>query len=218
MAIRMRLNNLALDPTARKQAQSQLAAIDANEASQLNAQRSADAATLRAYREQLDRETGDAIRSQVGAIQQQTRAKLEERRNQVGSQLRSLGPPSLPTNLPPDVAARIAAIHRQYVGQFQADAAKTIQEYNATKSDLDRQFAALHGADVGATGAAGKELDALQKRRAELYQQIVAQVERSAARIAKEQGFSIVFVDIWSAAGGYDLTNEVIKDVESQHE
>jgi hypothetical protein len=218
MAIRMRLSNLALDPAARKQAQSQLAAIDANEASQLNAQRSADAATLRAYREQLDRETGDAIRSQVGAIQQQTRAKLEERRNQVGSQLRSLGPPSLPTNLPPDVAARIAAIHRQYVGQFQADAAKTIQEYNATKSDLDRQFAALHGADVGATGAAGKELDALQKRRAELYQQIVAQVERSAARIAKEQGFSIVFADIWSAAGGYDLTNEVIKDVESQHE
>ncbi len=86
------------------------------------------------------------------------------------------------------------------------------------RADLDRQFAALHGADVGATGAAGKELDSLQKRRAQLYGQIVAQVERDATRIAKEHGFSIVFVDIWSAAGGYNLTNELIKDVESQHE
>lgn len=154
----------------------------------------------------------------MGAIAQQTRAKLEERRNQVGSQLRSIGPPSLPANLPPNVQAQIATIHRQFVGQFQADAAKTVQEYNATKSDLDRQFAALHGADVGATGATAKELDALQKRRSDLYAQITAQVERDAKRIAKEQGFSIVFVNIWSAAGGYDLTNELIKDVESQHE
>ncbi len=218
LAIKMRLNNLALDPAARKQAQSQLAAIDARETAALETQRNADAATLRAYRAQLDRETGDAIRTQVGAIAQQTRAKLEERRNQVGSQLRSIGPPSLPTNLPPNVQAQIAAIHRQFAGQFQADAAKTVQEYNATKSDLDRQFAALHGADVGATGATAKELNALQKRRSDLYAQIAAQVERDAKRIAKEQGFSIVFVNIWSATGGYDLTNELIKDVESQHE
>ena len=218
LAIKMRLNNLALDPGARKEAQSQLAAIDARETAALETQRNTDAATLRAYRAQLDRETGGAIRTQVSAIAQQTRAKLEERRNQVGSQLRSIGPPSLPTNLPPNVRAQIAGIHRQFVGQFQADAAKTIQEYNATKSDLDQQFAALHGADVGATGAAGKELNALQKRRSDLYAQITAQVERDAKRIAKEQGFSIVFVNIWSAAGGYDLTNQLIKDVESQHE
>ncbi len=218
LAIKMRLSNLALDPASRKQAQEQLAAIGAKEAVQLGAQRDVDAATLRSYRQQLDRQTGDAIRSQVGAIQAQTRGKLEQRRNEVGTQLRSLGPPSLPTNLPPDVQARIAGIHRQFVGQFQADAAKTIGEYNATKSDLDRQFAALHGADVGATGAAAKELGTLQKRRGELYGQIVAQVERDVSRIAKDKGFSIVFVNIWSAAGGYDLTNEIIKDVESQHE
>jgi hypothetical protein len=218
LAIKTRLSNLALDPSARKQAQEQLAAIDAREAAAVSAQRNADAATLRAYRAQLDRETGSAIQLQVGAITAQTRQKLEERRDAVGAQLRSLGPPAIPSNIPPDVQARIARIHHQFVAQFQADASKTVQDYEATKSDLDRQFAALHGADVGATGAAGKELDALQKRRTELYGQIVAQVERDATRIAKERGFSIVFVDIWSAAGGYDLTNELIKDVESQHE
>jgi Outer membrane protein (OmpH-like) len=218
LAIKMKLNNLALDPEARKQAQEQLAALAAKETAALTAQRNADAATLRAYRADLDRQTGGAIRSQVGTIQAQTRAKLEERRNEVGSQLRSLGPPSLPQNLPPGVQTRIARIHKQFISQFQADAGKTVAEYNDTKSDLDRQFAALHGADVGATGASGQELQSLQKRRNDLYQQIVGQVERDAARIAKEQGFSIVFVNVWAAAGGYDLTNQVIKDVESQHE
>jgi hypothetical protein len=218
LAIKMRLSNLALDPTQRKQAQEQLDAINARETSAVATQRNADTATLRAYREELDRQTGDAIRTQVGAIAAQTRQKLEERRNEVGSQLRSLGPPSIPANIPPDVQSRIAQIHRQFVGQFQVDAAKTVDEYNATKADLDRQFAALHGADVGATGAAAKELDALQKRRAALYNQITAQARSDAARVGRERGFSIVFSDVWSAAGGYDLTNEVIKDIESQHE
>jgi len=218
LAIKMRLSNLAMDPAARKQAQSQLAAIDAKEAGETAAQRNADAATLSAYRAQLDRETGSAMRSQVGAIQSQTQAKLSEHRNEVTEQVRSLGPAATPPNLSPSVQAQIAQIHRQFVGQFQADARKTIQQYNETKSDLDRQFAAMHGADVGATGAAGKELSSLQKRRADLYAQIVAQVQRDAARIAQDRGFSIVFVNIDAAAGGYDLTNQVIKDVESQHE
>ncbi|HVN69570.1 MAG TPA: OmpH family outer membrane protein [Candidatus Binatia bacterium] len=218
LSIKMRLSNLALDPAARKDAESQLAALNSKEEAQIDAQRNADAATLRAYRAQLDRETSDSIRSQVGAINAQTQAKLDERRNQVGTQLRSLGPPTLPTNLSPNVQAQVAAIHKQFVGQFQADAGKTIQEYNDTKTDLDRQFAALHGADVGATGAAAKELNALQKRRGDLYQQIVSQVETDATRIAKDRGFSIVFVNIWAAGGGYDLTNQVIKDIESQHE
>lgn len=218
LAIKMRLSNLAMDPTARQQAQSQLAAINSREAAQVQAQRNADAATLRAYRSQLDRETSDAIRSQVGAISAQTRSKLEEHRNEVGTQLRGLAPTTPPPNLSPGVRAQIAQIQQKYAKAFQADVSKTLAEYNATKSDLDRQFAALHGADVGATGAAATELDALQKRRGDLYKQIVGQVERDATRIAKDKGLSIVFVNIWAAAGGYDMTNQVISDVESQHE
>jgi len=218
LAVKMRLSNLAMDPAARKQAQSQLAALDEKEGQALATQRSADAAVLRAYRAQLDKETGDAIRSQAGAIAAQTQSKLVEHRNEVGAQLRSIGPAPLPTNLSPSVQSALAQIHRRFVGLFQADVAKTIQEYNATKSDLDRQFAALHGADVGATGAAAKELSSLQSRRSDLYGQIVAQVQRDATRLAKDEGFSIVFDNVRAAAGGYDMTNQVIKDVESQHE
>ncbi|HEY1884358.1 MAG TPA: hypothetical protein VGG51_15115 [Candidatus Cybelea sp.] len=218
LAIKMRLSNLAMDPEARKQAQQQLAAINAKEAAQVDALRGSDAATLRAYKAQLDRQTSGAIRSQVGTITAQTRAKLEEHRSEVGSQLRSLAPATASPNLSPGVRAQIAKIARQYASQFQADAGKTLAEYNATKADLDRQFAAIHGADVGATGAAARELTSLQKRRAELYGQIVGQVERDAVRVAKDRGLSIVFVNVWAAAGGYDMTSQVISDVESQHE
>jgi hypothetical protein len=218
LAIKMRLSNLAMDPAARQKADSEIASINAKESAQVGAQRSADAATLKAYRAQLDRETSDAIRSQVGSISAQTRAKLEEHRDAVGSQLQRLAPVAPSAQLSPKVQAQIAQIQRQYAGAFAADSGKTIAEYNATKGDLDRQFAALHGADVGATGAAAKELDSLQKRRNDLYQQIVGQVERDATRIAKDRGLSIVFINIWAAAGGYDMTNQVISDIESQHE
>jgi len=217
LAIKMRLSNLAMDVAARKQAQEQLAAIDEKEAQELGVLRATDAATLRAYKAELDKQAGDAIRSQVGAIQAQTQAKLEEHRNEVGAQLRSLGP-APPASVAPNVRAQLAQIHQRFVAQFQADAAKTLSEYDDTKSDLDRQFAALHGADVGATGAAAKELNSLQGRRTGLYQQIVAQVERDASRLAKDEGFSILFDNVKAAAGGYDMTNQVIKDVESQHE
>jgi Skp family chaperone for outer membrane proteins len=218
LAIKTRLSNLALDEATRKQLQAQVAAIDAKEAAQINAMRKADQATLNAYQKQLNDESNAQMRTQLSAIQSQTQSKIEERRNEVGNQIRSLGPPSLPQNLPSDVKEKIAQIHNQLTAEYQADAGQTIAEYNATKNDLDRQFAALHGADVGATGAAAKELDALQKRRNDLYQEIVDQIQREASRIAKDQGFSIVFNAPDAAVGGYDMTNEVTKDVESLHE
>ncbi|MBV8373434.1 MAG: hypothetical protein JOY69_09255, partial [Candidatus Eremiobacteraeota bacterium] len=165
LAIKTRLSNLALDENTRKQLMAQMAALNNKETAALDAQRRTDAATLTAYRAQLDAQTNAAVRSQVGAIAGQTRAKIEERRNEVGAQLRSIGPPALPSTLPAGVREKIAAIHQQFTSEFQADAQKTVTDYGATKTDLDRQFAALHGADVGATGAAAKELDALQKRR-----------------------------------------------------
>ncbi|MDP9024441.1 MAG: OmpH family outer membrane protein, partial [Candidatus Eremiobacteraeota bacterium] len=84
--------------------------------------------------------------------------------------------------------------------------------------DLDRQFAALQGQDVGATGAAAKQLADLQKHHDDLQRQIVDQIHREAQRIAKEMGFNVVFENVAAAPGGYDLTNIVIHDVESIHE
>ena len=76
----------------------------------------------------------------------------------------------------------------------------------------------MHGADVGATGAAAKELDALQKRRADLYKQIGDQIQREAIRIAKDRGFTVVFDHVSAARAATIMTNELIKTVESLHE
>lgn len=218
LAAKTRLNNLALDSATRKALQAQLAAIDKKEAAALGALRAKDEADLMAYRKQLQDETSAGARDQVAKIQAQTRAKLDARRNAVASQIRSLGPAPVPQNVSPALQTKIQQIHQQFQAQFQADAQKTVDEYNQAKSDLDQQYAALHGADGGATGATVKQLSDLKKRRGDLYDKIVAQIRSEASRIAADRGLNVVFDNVVTAAGGYDLTDEVSKDVESLHE
>jgi len=218
LAAKTRLNNLALDSATRKALQAQLAAIDKKEAAALGALRAKDEADLMAYRKQLQDETSAGARDQVAKIQAQTRAKLDARRNAVASQIRSLGPAPVPQNVSPALQTKIQQIHQQFQAQFQADAQKTVDEYNQVKSDLDQQYAALHGADGGATGATVKQLSDLKKRRGDLYDKIVAQIRSEASRIAADRGLNVVFDNVVTAAGGYDLTDEVSKDVESLHE
>src|SRR5579872_3488678 len=138
LAIRTRLSTLALDDATRSQLQSQLSALDKKEADQVNALRARDTADLTRYRAEVLRETDAAIKTQAGAIQTQTQAKLQARRSAVGEQLRSLGPPPLPANLPTGTRAKLEQIHAEFASRFQADAQKTIAEYNDTKADLDR--------------------------------------------------------------------------------
>lgn len=219
MALQTKLNTLALSADQRKSITDQLSAIDSREAQQVGALRAEDAAALKAYAKQVSQQTQDAIRKQQQAIASQTGAKLAERRDQVNSQLRGLGAAPVATvSLPPDLKARLAQIHQQYAAKFQADAQQAVEEYQATRSDLDAQFAALHGQGVAATGAAAKQLVDLQKRQSDLTAQIQSQIQREAVRLAKEMGFSIVFDNVQAASGGYDLTNDLIKDLESQHE
>ncbi len=219
MALQTQLNTIALTSDQRKSVGGQLAALDKKEADQVNALRAADAQALATYQKQIGAQTVAQIRQQQATLQSQTGAKLAQRRDQVGAQLRGLGAPPVATvKLPPDLQKRLAQIHQQYAAKFQADAQQAIEEFQATKSDLDAQFAALHGQGVGATGAAAVKLRDLQKRQAQLQTQIQDQVQREAVRLAKEMGFSLVLDNVQAASGGYDLTNDLIHDLESQHE
>jgi hypothetical protein len=219
MALRTQLSTLALTADQRKSVSDQLGALDKKEADQVNALRAADAQALLAYRKQLGEQTSAQIRAQQTSIQAQTGAKLSQRRDAVGAQLRGLGAAPVATaSLPPDVRRRLGQIHQEYAAKFQADAQQAVEEYQATKSDLDAQFAALHGQGVTATGAAAKQLRDLQKRQNDLQMQIQNQIQREAVRLAKEMGFSVVFDNVQAAPGGYDLTNDLIHDIESQHE
>jgi hypothetical protein len=219
MALQTKMNTLALSTDQRKDVTDQLSALNQKETSQVNAMRAQHAVALAAYRKQLAGETTVQIAKQQAAVQSQTNAKLSQRRDQVGAQLRGLGGAPVSTgNLPPDLRQKLAQIHQDYAAKFQADAQQAVVEYNQTKSDLDRQFEALHGEDVGATGVAAKQLQDLQKRHDALQAQIQEQIQRDAVVLAKKMGFTVVFDNVAAANGGYDMTNDVIRDLESQHE
>ena len=219
MALKTKLNTLALDADTRKSINQQLADLDKKEAAQVSAMRNQHARDIAAYSAQLRGETNSAISHQIANIRSETNAQLSSRQASVGSQIRSLGGPAVPTvQIPPDIQKKLAAIHREIGTKFQADAAAAVAEYNQVKTDLDAEFATLHGQNVGAIGAQAKQLRDLRKRRDELQTQIQSQIQREANRIAKEMGFSVVFDNVNVAAGGYDLTNDLIHDVESLHE
>jgi hypothetical protein len=219
LSIKTRVSNLALDDATRVQLRDRMAALQKKEADATMAQRRVDETTLLAYRKQLQAQTGAAVAAAAARMRASTQSQLQSRRNEVTSQIQGLGAPqALPANLSAASQAKIQQIRQQFSAQFQADAQRTIDDYNATKSDLDRQYAALHGADVGATGAAAKQLADLQRRRGDLYDKIVAQIKNETARIAQQRGLNVVLVNVEATPGGYDLTNEVTKDIESLHE
>lgn len=220
--LRMKLGNLALSDAQRKQYRDQLAALDSNEAAVVDAQRKRDQKELADYQKQLREQTSKQIADQVAKIRSETQSKLESRRNevsaQVSSQLKGLQPAPIPSNLPAQTRDKLAQIDKQFKSEFQADAQKTIDQYQSTKADLDAQYAALQGADGTATGAANKEVAELQHQRDELYNKMVDQVKRDAGTVAAKRGLQVVFISVVAAPGGIDLTNDVEKDIESLHQ
>ena len=160
--------------------------------------------------------------TQSAKIHADTQAKLQTRRNEVSqavsSQLQGLRPNAVPSNLPAATRDRIAQIDRTFKAQFQADAQKTIAQYQATKTELDARYAELQGADASATGAANTQLGQLQRERDDLYNKMVEQIRRDAGTVAAKRGLQVVLVNIEAAPGGIDLTNDVERDIESLHE
>jgi hypothetical protein len=218
LALKTKLNDLALDPASRKQTEDQLNAIDNNENTQVNGLRSQDQKKLADYQRQLGKQANAQMQKQLTAVRDQTNAKLNEKRNQVNNQLRRLAAPVPTVSIPPAVAQKLQQIHGDFAQKFQADAQQAVSEYTSTQNDLNAEYQQLHGADVGATGAAAQELNDLQKRHDALQNQMQDQIRSEAQRIAKEDGFTVVFDGVMTASGGYDLTNDLIKDVESLHE
>lgn len=219
LELRTKLNNLAMDDATRNALQQQLNAIAQREQRVVDAQRAADQRQLAAYRQTLQAGIGKKLAVQEAQIRKETAAKLAARRDQVQSlvrsQLQGIAPVGIPSNLSKQTKAKIAAIDRDFRSQYLADARKTIQQYQAEKSNLDEQYAVLQGANGAASGAAAAELVKLQHERDNLYNKIVAQIQSDARTDAAKRGLQVVFVNVAAAAGGIDLTDDVEKDLAS---
>ncbi len=219
LSLKTKLSNLAMDAELRKSVTDQLSALDKKENDQVAAMHERHVRELAAYRVQLGTQTNAAISKQMAAIRNETSAKLSARKAQVGAQLRGLGgAPVASQTLPPDLKKKLLEIHQQIATQFQSDVQGAINAYGQTKNELDLQFAALHGQNVGAVGAAVKQLADLQKRHDDLQAQMQIQIQNEAQRLAKKMGFTVVLDSVQAAPGGYDMTNDVLHDIESLHE
>ena len=82
---------------------------------------------------------------------------------------------------------------------------------------MTRRYAELHGADAGAQAGTQRQIDALQRQRADLYDQIVAQIGREVKLVAQKRAVTLVVSDV-VAPVGVDLTDDTEKDLESLHE
>lgn len=222
LQLRMQLNSLALPDATRKAYRDQLAALDRKESDAVAAQRSTDRQTLAAYRKRLDAQVQAELAVQVAKIHASTQAKISARHNQVSqqvtAQIQGLQPQAIPANVSASTRDRIASIDRQFKAQFQADAQRTVAQYQATKAELDARYAQIQGVDGAASGAAGTQLSSLQRQRDDLYNKMVEQIRRDAGTVAAKRGLQVVFINIVAAPGGIDLTNDVEKDIESLHE
>lgn len=231
LALRTKLSSLALDDTAREDAQKQLAALDRKEADAVGAQRNRDQQTLAALQSQLRAQVGADLQMQIQKIHARTMTLLAQRQGALSKEAASMTGPVVQTtvvngkpesqvnpNLPPELRGRIAQLHSDYQKRFQNDAKSTIDDFNKTRADLSKRYAELHSVEGGAQQNAQSQVAALKKKRDDLYDQITAQIGREVRVIAEQRGITVVLTDVVAPAGGVDLTPDALKDIESLHE
>ena len=227
LSLRTKLSSLALDDATRDATNAQLQALDKKEGDALAVVRNRDAQTLAALATQLHGSIRGDMDSQVAQIRTQSVQRFRERSQQLHTQFAPSAGPLIAAgpngaakanpNLPPALQHRIEALHADYMKAYQADAKQTIADFQKTRLDLSRRYAQLTGTDAAAAQSAQLEILSLQKKREGLYQQMVAQIDREVKTIAQQRGVSVVVSSI-APAGGVDLTDDAMKDIETLHE
>lgn len=233
LALRTKLSSLALDDAARDEAQKQLAVLDRKEADAVGAQRNQDQQVLAALQAQLKRQVESEIAGQVATIRHRSETLMAQRQGALAKQVRSTVPsgPLVQTtvvagkpqqqvnpNLPPALRSRIQQLHQDYQKRFQDDAKTTIADFTKTRQDLSRRYAQLHDVDAAGQAGANAQIVSLRKKRADLYDQITAQIDREVRLIAQQRGVAVVLSNVVAPVDGVDLTPDALKDIESLHE
>lgn len=226
LSLRAKLSNLVLDEAAREEARKALEALDRKQADALAAMKNRDGATLAALQKELHDSTITELGRRAASMRAATLAKINKRelelRQQLALRMGALpaagGSVTLPKDLPASLRAQLDALHKKYQDEFGKDAKTTLAQFEKTRGDLQRRLARLEGVDAGAVAGSNREIDALEKQRRELYDQMVAQIGREVKVIAARRGVNVVLSDVMAPAGGIDLTSDAEKDIESLHE
>lgn len=231
LQLRTRLSSLALDDAARTDATNRIAALDRKEGDAVAALHARDEQTLAALMTQLRSDVASAVRSQVAQIQGRSLQRYRAREAQLRAQFAAPPGPLITMkqehgkattevnpNLPPALRQQIEKLHAEYTSAFQADAKSTIESFNRTRADLTQRYDALSSADAASRQGVQSEIVALQKKHDELYAQMVDQIGREVKTIAQQRGITVVISNVAAPAGGIDLTDDAMKDIETLHE
>jgi hypothetical protein len=226
LSLSTKLQNLALDDADRAETRKQLDALNQKESDGLGALKNRDQAILVALQTQLRDQSKTEFDKQFAILNAKTVAQMKARDQalqaglvgQLGSVAVSPGGAPGRLSVSSDMRAKLEALHKKYQDDFNKDAEKTIADFQKTRNDLTQRFQRLEGIDSDAQGGTSRQLDALQKQRGELYDEMVAQIDREVRLIAEKRGVNVVFSSIIAPAGGVDLTADAEKDIESLHE
>jgi hypothetical protein len=209
LSIRTKLQTLRLDSDRRHALLAQLAAIQAREDAVVAKQRARDRTILAAFVPPLQARADADIARMRGDLQRRTAANLAARERVLAAQRASamrlnLGAPagvSNNANTGGDLNAVLAA--------RPADPGA----FTAARDDLARHFANVRGADDSATRSTYAQIADLQHVRAQLYTDIISQIMRDAALVARTRGLSRVYTEQQAPPGSTDITPNVRSDI-----
>jgi hypothetical protein len=218
LELRTRLSNLALDNSARQQVRQQLDALDRSEADQVSAMHARDQQALAQLRSQLRAQGQREVDAGVAKIRAETQQKMAAAGRGAAAPSSVPGPSVAAVDLPPDLKARLEALHKEYQDRFSRDAQATIEQFKKTRDELQQRYNELHGIDVASSASLQKELTSLQSEHEKLYQQIVDQINREVRIVAQEKGVTTVLSEVAGDGQGIDLTEPAKKEIESLHE
>lgn len=200
LLLQLKLTHLHLDRSDRAALEAQRATLDRREDDAIAALRRSDASTLAAYERELQSEAASANAQMTEQLRGTAAANLAIHGSVIRAESSAAG--ALP-NFP----AQLALFRTSYRSSAQAtDIAGSIA---TASSDISRRFAGLAQADRQSRLATLVQIQTLQSQREALYRSIVAQITRTANRIAVERHLRTVRVATSRPYGTVDLTAAV---------
>jgi hypothetical protein len=197
LLLRMRISELHLDDATRKALESQLSALNEREREALAATRRRDAALLGRYRLGLQEESATANARMAAQLRAKGLANEAIR-------LRALQAES---NAEAGVPSQLALFRSSY--RSAADAQAIAEGFGAASADLSRRFGELSEVDERSRAATAAQIQRLTVDRGKLYRSIVAQIERTANRLARTRHLTKILVANSRPKGSVDLTGAI---------
>lgn len=209
LAIRTKLQTLALSSDRKRNLLAQLDAITSRQDAIVAQQRKRDQATLSAFSGPLQARAQADIARMRSQLEQRTAANLAARERVLAAQTAQRS--ALDLGAKPNAGGPHADMNAQLSSLQHAQPADATA-FEHARDDLSKQFAGVHAADDAATRSTLAQIQTLRRERAQLYADIVTQIMNDARSVASARGLGRVYVRNAAPPGSADITQIVRAD------